>query len=48
MRRFLESLKARCELPLLLNQTRNKFKGCIAICKRIAMLRKTASGVIHN
>ena len=46
----MESLKARCEqrgknFPFSLAQTRIKFKGCIAICKRIAVLCKTASGV---
>ena len=48
--KVVESLKARCEqrekqFPFTLAQTCIKFKGCIAICKRVAMLRKTASGV---
>ncbi len=41
-----ESLAARGkEFPFTSQQVRTKFKSCVAICKKAAMLRQTASGI---
>ena len=48
----IKILKERCrnrEIPtdfsFTVDQTRVKFKGCVSICKKIALQRKTASGI---
>lgn len=41
-----ERLAARdTEFPFTSQQVRTKFKSCVAICKKAAMLRQTASGI---